>query len=75
MILIDKNTKILVDAVDKTEPVINGLLVVKGEEKYIYASCIELEVFDIDVPEGVEIQKHIYVDGQFVETVPGEITV
>jgi len=55
MILIDKNTKILVDIVDTTEEVINGLLVIKGTDKYIYASCIELEIFDIEPPQGIEI--------------------
>lgn len=75
MILIDKNTKVLVDIVDTTEEVINGLLVVKGEDKYIYATCVELDVLDVEVPEGVEIQKYMYVDGQFVEVpeVPEEI--
>ncbi|HOV27726.1 MAG TPA: hypothetical protein PK566_15385 [Pseudobacteroides sp.] len=67
MILIDKNTKILVDIVDTTEEVINGLLVIKGTDKYIYASCIELEIFDIEPPQGIEIQKYMYIDGEFVE--------
>jgi hypothetical protein len=71
MILIDKNTKILVDVVNTTEEVINGLLVTKGEDKYIYASCIELEVFDVEVPEGVEIQKYMYMDREFIK-VPEE---
>lgn len=67
MILIDKDTKVLVDIVDTIEEVINGLLITKGEYQCIYASCIELEVFDVVVPEGIEIQKYIYIDGEFVE--------
>ncbi len=67
MILIDKNTKILVDVVDTTEEVENGLLITKGTDKYIYASCIELEVLDIEPPQGIEIQKYMYIDEQFIE--------
>jgi hypothetical protein len=67
MVLVEKNTKVLVDIVDTTEQVENGLLITKGEEKYIYASVIELEVIDVEVPEGIEIQKYKYIDGEFVE--------
>jgi len=67
MILVDKETKILVDIVDTTQEVENGLLITKGEQKYIYASLvIELAVFDVEVPEGVEIQMYKYIDGQFI---------
>jgi hypothetical protein len=72
MILIDKNSKVLVDIVDTVEEVSNGLLITKGEYQCIYASCIELDVFDIEPPEGVEIQKYKYIDEQFVEIQPEE---
>jgi len=66
-VLLDQETNVVIDIVDETRQVSNGLQVLKNDDIYIYASIIPITTIEKDViPEGVSAQKYMYVNEEFV---------
>ena len=67
MKVLTDNNNVVIDIVNSTEQVINGLQVNKDGDVYIYASSIALTVENVEtIPEGVMAQKYKYIEGEFV---------
>lgn len=65
-ILVDSDS-IVIDIVDKTTTVSNGIQVSKNDQVYIYAGSLNLVEHDVStVPNGVCAQKYLYAGGEFV---------
>ncbi len=65
-IIVDSDN-VLVDIVDSTEEVSNGIKVIKGNQEYVYADTLNLLEYDVDeIPSLVCPQKYLYENGEFV---------
>lgn len=66
MILVDKNTKVVIDIVNSAQVVENGILVQKPNgDVLVYGMKDDLDIIDVTAPDGVEAQKYKYTNGAF----------
>jgi hypothetical protein len=70
IVLTDKGTNIVIDIVDSTIKVMNGLQVTNNSKTYVYAAIIasQLNQTTVDsIPDGIVAHKYKFTDGSFVE--------